>query len=255
MLDRFEMNNGYVCAYRVGVGGPAGRVLIVPPFGVPASVLGIVADELAGEGFEAITLDVRNHVGRGSGRMIDFSLPTVVDDCREAIRRYEPTAVVGLSLGARAALRAMATSPASPTAVLMIPVVEMRATLKTVLGYDPLFHHDVPEVEEVLGHRIRSAPFVDGALMHDLFSIEGTIRDLVDHGGRITLIPADADPWVDLSSVALVADAARLDGASIDVVPVPGDEHELHKHPELALRMISAAVGEVVREHRLATVA
>lgn len=93
------------------------------------------------------------------------------------------------------------------------------------------------------------------AIVHDLLAPEGTARDLADHGGRVTLLPADADPWVDLEMVKSVADLAWMAGAAVDVVPVPGDQHELHKHPELALPMIGALVNEVVRSHRLVVAA
>ncbi len=255
MVEQIAIGDGYAAAHRKGVGGTAGRVLVVPPFGVAASVLEFVGDELASHGFESIILDVRNHVGAGSGTMRNYCVSTVAQDCREAIERFEPTAVVGLSLGARALLRAVATTPASPTAVLVIPVVDLRSTLQTVLGWDVVTRADLPAVERVLGHRVEAPAFVNDAILHDLFSSSGTAADLANHGGRVTLLPADADPWVDLQTVKAVADSAWVAGASVDVVPVPGDQHELHKHPELALRMVSALVNEVVRSHRLVVAA
>jgi len=255
MVEQIEIGDGYAVAHRQSQGGTAGRVLVVPPFGVPAAVLEFVGDELASHGFESIVLDVRNHVGDGSGRMRDYRVSSVVEDCRTAIERYQPTAVVGLSLGARALLRAVSTTRISPTAVLVIPVVDLRSTLSTVLGWDVVTRVDLPETERVLGHRVNAPAFVNDAVLHDLLSTTGTARDLADHGGRVTLLPADADPWVDLDMVKSVADSAWASGASVDVVPVPGDQHELHKHPELALRMIGALVNEVVRSHRLVVAA
>jgi len=250
VVERIEVGDGYAAAHRVGIGGREGRVLIVPPFGVPAEVLGIVADDLANRGFEAITLDVRNHVGRGSGLMLDYRLSAVAEDCEAAIVRYRPTAVLGLSLGARALLRATSRLYASPTTVLMIPVVDLRSTLQAVIGEDVLTREKAPAVQRVLGRKVRTSSFIDDALLHDFFSPVGTQRDLLEHNGPVTLLPADQDPWIDLATVARVAD-----GAGVDVVPVPCDQHELHKHPEMAMRMIGAAIDELVRAHRLASVA
>ena len=109
MREKLETPDGYATVRRSGAGGKHGRILVVPPFGIPARTLGFVADELESRGYETCLLDTRNHVGDGSGTIENFRLSTVVDDCRNAIRRYEPTGVIGLSLGARALMRATAT--------------------------------------------------------------------------------------------------------------------------------------------------
>jgi len=251
MQELLETPAGHAAVRRIGTGGQQGRILIVPPFGIPARTLSFVADQLAERGYEACLLDVRNHVGDGSGTMHDYQLSAVVDDCRNAIRRYEPTGVIGLSLGGRALLRATASSGLHPHAVLLIPVVNLRSTLTEVLGRDLYLEPEVPEFHAVLGHSVRSKPFLDDALHHGLLSPEGTAHDLATLTGTTTLFPLDGDQWVDVQEVQRVSDCAQLQGARITTTAMAGNEHELHKHPELALRMIAAAVEEIDRLHQL----
>ena len=249
--ERLETPAGHAAVLRTGIDGRQGRVLIVPPFGVEARTLRFVADQLARLGYETCLLDARNHVGEGSGTIAEYRVSDVVDDCRNAIRRYEPTAVLGLSLGARALIRATATSGLTPHAVLLIPVVDLRSTLTAVLGRDLYTQAYVPEFHPVLGYRVRSKRVLDDALHHGLLTPESTAHDLAAHSGTTTLIPLDGDQWVDVQTVQRTAEHAQLQGAHITTTPMPGNEHELQKDPEVALQIVAAAVAEIERLHQL----
>jgi pimeloyl-ACP methyl ester carboxylesterase len=104
-IDTIE---GFAVAHRAGSETSRGSVLIVPPFGVPATTLRVVADAVVADGFDTVLLDPRDHVGAGSGTIENFRVSQLADDCAEAMRRFEPVCVVGVSLGARALLRALA---------------------------------------------------------------------------------------------------------------------------------------------------
>ena len=64
------------------------------------------------------------------------------------------------------------------------------------------------------------------------------------------MFPLDGDQWVDVHDVVAAAEWGHLQGGPITATPMVGDEHELHKHPELALRMVAAAVDEIEKLHQ-----
>ena len=168
VFERLLSGDGFAGVHRRGPAGSRGRILIVPPFGVPARALDLVADELDRRGFESFTLDPRHHVGDGSGDIEQYRVSSVVEDCRAALDRYRPTCVVAVSLGARAALRAIAGSPDAPDAVFLIPVVDLRSTLSVVLGHDWAPAPELPPHMTVLGYDIAAEPFRQDCLDHDL---------------------------------------------------------------------------------------
>ncbi|MEM9562753.1 MAG: alpha/beta fold hydrolase [Actinomycetota bacterium] len=244
-IDCLPAGEGYAAVHRNGA-GPAGRCLLVPPFGVPASALELLAAALDAEGCESLRLDPRNHVGAGTGEITDFRLSDFADDCRRAVERYRPHVVVAISMGARATMRALASTPFAPRAVLLIPVVDVRATLGAILGRD-WFAVDEPELPErmpVLGSQVDAVAFRRDCVEHRMVSAEATRRDLAAIGNRATLLPGDDDPWVALQSVEQVVDS--LDPSQRPIVrPVACDRHDLHLDAELALRLMGVVLDEV----------
>lgn len=231
--DRLEINRG--------------RCLVVPPFGVPASAMAVLTDSLADRGLESARLDPRNHVGEGSGTIANFTLSGFAADCAEAIDRVRPSCVVALSMGARAVMRALASTRHQTTAVLAIPVVDVRSTLATILGTD-WFRPDAPEppdIVHVLDAQVQAPRFRRDCQIHDLASTEGTERDLLAVRGPITLLPGDNDPWVSSAEVLNLAERVRRRGRPVEARTVPCDRHDLHNDLLQALAMVDV-VAEVV---------
>lgn len=230
-------------------GTERGRCLIVPPYGVPAAALGFVAEALVARGRTAIRLDPRDHAGRGSGEMIDFRMSSLAADVATAIELVEPTCVTALSMGARATLRALRTTGTAADAVLLIPVVDARATIRTIVGFDWFAVPDaeLPPSAPVLGLDIRASRFLRDSERHALTELEDTRVDVAASRGRLTLVPGTADPWVDARDVAALR---RIDPARITVRPVESDRHRFDEDPVLLRRFVDLLVERVDELHR-----
>ncbi len=233
-------------AKRRGVGSPNGSVLILPPFGVAASALELVADLVVAEGFEAVLLDPRDSTGAGSGDIGEFRLSTLVEDCRAAVEHYRPDVVLAVSLSARAAARALAEIAEPPRSVFLLPVVDVRSTLTTVLDRDwfTVPDDEVPTRVRVLGFDILAEPFIADCLELGILSPESMRRDLEALDTSVTLLPGTRDPWIDHATVTEIFDAVGSSDPRIKMRSLACDQHELHRHPALAVRLITECVAE-----------
>lgn len=248
--ERLPVRDGYAVAIRRGRGGEQGRVMIVPPFGVPASALSFMADQLVPHGYEVVLLDPRNSNGDGSGDISQFRMSDVIEDCHAALDRYIPDTVVAVSLGARAVVRALAMRETSPRAVLLLPVVDMAATLHEVIGDDwfspAALEKEIPDVVPVLGFDMVSERFRPDAAGLDILTADSMVADLEAIAAPVTLLPGTRDPWIDHRTVTRVFHDAGRQNRRLKMQSLPCDQHELHKHPVMALRMIQACIGEVL---------
>jgi len=246
--ESLPIGNGVAVAHRRGIGVGRDRVLIVPPFGVPAATLGIVADLLVAEGCEAVLLDPRDSNGDGSGDICDFRMSTLIEDCQAAIEHYQPTVVVAVSLSARAAARALATSTTAPRSVFLLPVVDVRSTLTIVLGRDwfAVAPASIPPMTTVLGFEIRSEHFRSDCVDLGILSADSMRSDLEAISAPVTLLPGTQDPWIDHGMVSQIVDSIKPQRATLRMRSVPCDEHELQKHPAVAIQVINECVAEVL---------
>ncbi len=248
-IDQLQVEDGYAAVHLDGR-DERGRCLLVPPFGVPASALQLLADALQADGVATARLDPRNHVGLGTGEIVDFRLSDFVADCREAVECYRPSIVVAVSMGARAAMRALTTVTDGPDAVFLIPVVDVRTTLATILDRD-WFAADAAELPDrisVLGSDVDAASFRRDCIRHELVGVDGTRRDLGRLDGRVVLLPGTDDPWVQRPMVEQLVDSlAGVAGVagSLAIRPVRCDRHDLHADPELALALMGTVLDEV----------
>lgn len=246
-----SVDDGHAALHRSNPGGQRGRCLLVPPFGVPASALTILSDLLDGHGFECVRLDPRHHVGAGSGSIERFRMSSFVADCQRAIEVVDPTCVVAMSLGARAVIRALATGPLAPDAVLAIPVVDVRRTVSTIVGHDWFVTptEEIPEVLEVLGNDVRAREFVQDSRTNDLMTAEHTERDLASVRAPVLLLPGSCDPWVDCGAVEAAAERAAARGRPVASRAIDCDRHDIHNDVVQALALIDELVDEVIRIH------
>ena len=248
--ERLDVGDGYAVAIRRGRGGQYGRIMIVPPFGVPASALSFMADQLVPHGYEVILLDPRNSIGDGSGDISQFRMSDVIEDCHAALDRYLPDTVVAVSLGARAIARALAMRKTSPRAVLLLPVVDMAATLQEVIGEDWFspagLERPIPDVVPVLGFDMVSKRFRPDAEGLGILTADSMALDLEAIAAPVTLMPGTRDPWIDHGTATKVFHDAGRRNNRLHMRSLPCDHHELHKHPVMALRMIQACIAEVL---------
>ncbi|MEM9035156.1 MAG: alpha/beta fold hydrolase [Actinomycetota bacterium] len=249
MRTEVPVSGGFVTVYASSpLGEPRGRCLVGAPFGLPASALAIVERHLVDAGFSVMRFDPRDHVGAGSGEMADYRISTVTEDCSELIDLLQPTCVLAISMGAKAALRALADGEHHADAVLVTPVVSVRDTLRAILGADwfAVDHGEVPDPMLVLDHEIRAVQFRRDCELHGLVDLEGTIVDLLATPGRVRVVAGSHDPWVDRHAVRRAL--SLIEGRGRMTV-VPAVTHLLHLDPDLAVRMIDAAVEQIIDLH------
>ena len=211
---RLDTDIGHALVHRSNPNGHRGRCLVVPPFGVPAAALTVLTDSLDAAGFETCRLDPRDHVGEGSGDIEHFRMSTFALDCERAIETVEPTCVIALSLGARATMRALARTAHQPHAVFGIPVVDVRATVSTILDHDWFVAPapEVPESLEILGHRVRARDFAGDCWEHGFTGTRGALRDVEASAASMRLLPGIDDPWVRHLDVISIGDRAAATG-------------------------------------------
>lgn len=248
---RLATDAGHALVHRSNPDGRRGRCLVIPPFGVPATALSVLTDALDGAGFETLRLDPRNHVGEASGTIEHFRMSTFAADCAHAIDVVRPTCVVALSLGARATIRALARTAHQPHAVFGIPVVDVQATVSTILGCDwfeaPPPH--IPESIEVLGQRVRARAFADDCWEHGFTGTRGTVRDLEASSASVRLLPGIDDPWVRHLDVISIGDRTAATRQTVSVRSIDCDRHDIHNDIEQALRLVGDLFDEVVDHH------
>jgi pimeloyl-ACP methyl ester carboxylesterase len=217
---------------------------VAPIFGGTARSMFSFAHALNLNGFRTIRVDFRNHVGRSDGQIIDARLSTQVEDITLAAGSYPQAIVLGISLAARPAARAVATGAPICALVLLTPVVNLQTTLHEVTGRDycgPDFEALTPTVK-VLDYDIKEE-FIHDALAHGLTDLPSTIADL-NQPQPITLIAGDADPWVAITEVRQVR--AEI-GPTADLVEVPAAAHRLNRNPTVTMRYITETVLACLR--------
>ena len=248
---RLDADSGHALAHRSNPDGRRGRCLVVPPFGVPAATLTVLTDLLDDAGFETARLDPRDHVGDGTGTIERFRMSTFAADCAAAIDAIEPTCVVALSLGARATMRALARTRHQPHAVFGIPVVDVQATVSTILARDWFVAppSEVPEWVEILGCWVRARDFADDCWEHGFIGSRGTRRDIEAAGASMRLLPGFHDPWVRHADVTSVGDRAAATRHSVSVRSIDCDRHDIHHDVDQALRLVGEVFDEVVHHH------
>ena len=231
------------------VGSGRGHCLLVPPFGVTASELDVLGLTLASYGFEVTSIDPQDHVGTGSGDIRDFRLSSIVADCVLALHYIEPTCVVAMSLGARAALRSLADLGASTPAVLLTPVVDLGYTLRRVLERDwfAVPRDAIPEFVLVRDVPVRAAPFLRDAEAHDLVGVGDAVADLARTTGPVRLIAGSDDPWVDRNQIDGVV--ALSDRQRVDLRVVESVHHSLREDVPTARKFQAAALEAITEVH------
>lgn len=248
---RLDATSGHALVHRSNPDGRRGRCLVVPPFGVPAATLTVLTDLLDDADFETGRLDPRDHVGDGTGDIERFRMSTFADDCARAIDAFEPTCVVALSLGARAVARALSQTTHQPHAVFGIPVVDVSATISTILEHDwfvaPAL--EVPESIEILGQRVRAREFAGDCHAHGFTGTGGTLRDIAASTASMRLLPGLGDPWVGHLDVISIGDRAAATGRDVSVRSIECDRHDIHNDVDQALRLVAEMYDEVVRHH------
>jgi pimeloyl-ACP methyl ester carboxylesterase len=223
-------------------GRPAGRVVLVPPFGMSAERMFPAAYLLSANGFEVHRLDPRDHPGASTGTMATFHPSRLAEDVKTAVDASGGATVMAISLAARSVLRALPNTPKAEAAVLITPVVNVRATVREVTDcdwFERILVDDAP-LTRVLGYDVGTVMIRDCART-GMVAVGDAIADVLDSRVPISFIAGDADPWVDIEEVRAVVAAAASEGQDVDLRTVSAASHQLYRNPVLAMTFLQTA--------------
>jgi pimeloyl-ACP methyl ester carboxylesterase len=231
-------------------GEPVGSIVLVPPFGMSAERMFPAAYLLTLNGFEVYRFDPRYHPGRSTGSIETFKLSGLPADVAAILDLVPGAVVVGISLSARAVIRALAGRTDWGAAVLLTPVVNVRFTLEQVFGYD-LFARiyggeGLPPRVRVFGYDVDTS-FIQDCIEHRMVDVRDASIDLGECRRPFVLVAGDADPWVKLEEVRRLANEARERGRTVELVSVQAASHQLYRNPVLAMTYFQTATRECMR--------
>jgi len=226
-----------------------GDVVLGPVFGATAYSMFPFAYALARNGFRVLRPDFRHHVGLSTGSIEDMRMSEQATDLVTALELADDPLLVAVSLSARPAIRALTLTTGVAGAVLVEPVVDVRATLLEVVGTDHLHDRDdeQPERVLVLDYLVDPLTFVPDCLEHGLASLEDTMAEVERLDVPLTFVAGDADPWVRIADVEAAAGAHRAGGSDTMVVTIPAASHRLNRNPAVAARYIESMARECIR--------
>jgi alpha-beta hydrolase superfamily lysophospholipase len=253
---RFELRNGrgqrivgLACA-SAGAEN-AGCVIISPGFGKQARHFGVFSRYLTRHRFRTLRFDFTNHVGNSDGDITTLTMSSMAEDTQKVLeyaRREYPGEKIYLlspSLSARAATRALVSMAkgAPPDRVLLVlPVVDVEATLHRVIGRNVVEEWrkrpSPGEPIKVLDH-MTSLDFVGDALDSGFVGVEGASAELAAVAAPVTIIAGQDDEWVHTDEVrgALARGERTAKGARSLVVLESLTHDPVHNPPLMRLMM------------------
>jgi pimeloyl-ACP methyl ester carboxylesterase len=230
-------------------------VIIAPSYALSMRHFGPLSMFLTRNGFRSLRFDYTDHVGASEGDVYDFKLSTAEADLRCVLGALGdwgvtgPIGVISVSMGARIAFRALRDQPAIESLVSLVGVVNLRDTLKCVIGEDLVaecLDGRVPHDREALGYHM-SGHFVCDAVEHNLHSLESTKHDIAQCQFPITHVFAEDDAWTNLDEVESVF-GEGTETAKRQIYILPEASHKLEYNPVAARTAFSLATSAVARE-------
>ncbi len=222
----------------VGAVSSAPGVLLLPGFGMTAHSMLLAAYIMSANGLRVFRPDLRNQVG---ARAQGFRLSRLTADIGALMESIDPAALVAMSIAAPAALRA--ARGRGIALALVVPVVDVRSTLRTVCGED-WFERPSPAADgstvQVLGQDV-DIEFVDDCRDHGFVDATGTLADLRLTSGPVDLVIAAEDRWVSRAQARSLAESVDAGWHE-----VPGAGHLLYRDPAAALHAFHAATAALL---------
>lgn len=235
-----------------------GLVLMPSSYSKQIRHYAILSAYLNRHGFDTFRFDLTNHVGMSDGEIRQFSMSSMVDDIKAVVSAEAGTSsvaaagygvsMVAFSLSARAAIRAWAELDRAEQLVLVMPVVNPRATLLEAAGVDVFAQRFLDGVRagdgvlEVMGYDVGWEFGVDG-LASRLADLADTAEDLDAVSAPIATIFGSADEWVVADEVTSVL---RLDQfPERTTLLIEGASHDLAHNPPV-LRLLTEAMLAVL---------
>lgn len=232
-------------------------VVMAPGYGETKRDYLALAYYFAANGFRVLRYDHTNHVGESDGQHYHVSLSSMKEDFQTMVRfvglQWPGSAVIGLasSLGVRAALRAESDRPALDLLVLLVGIVNVRATV-TAVHQEDVFTNYVkgcqPETTNILGFNV-GRHFLADACREHFVSLEDTLQDVQHLQTSVMMVSAGNDAWVDGQD--LVRFAKALGPRLGNWIVAPEALHRLQENPLIAKETYRQVVAYCL-EHQCA---
>lgn len=162
-------------------------VIVVPGFGKTQTDYLPLSYFLAANRVRVLRYDHTNHVGQSDGDVLHMTLQSMQVDCQTVLdfaRTTWPTAPLAIlaeDLGARVALRVMASTGTRGLLLLVNPVLDLQATLTAGYGRDVLSDHRrgvQRGVDNLWGYNVNLDRFLDDAVAGDYADLSTSAVDL-----------------------------------------------------------------------------
>ena len=216
---------------------PRPPVLILTGFGRPMCDLATVAAFVSWAGPVTYRFDPPFHVGISQGEIDRFTLSGYYQALECALEHISETEgdtveVIAFSIGLRIALRAITEGAEVSRAVGVSGVVDLRATLRRALGYDPDAPVEtLPEASPFQGHTVYREPFLADLHEHAWLAAD----DGLDRSTPLTLIAGTDDEWVTTADYEAFRERW---GGPVETRFLAHIAHDVGKHRTAFLRLI-----------------
>ncbi|MBI1865282.1 MAG: alpha/beta hydrolase, partial [Nitrospirae bacterium] len=191
-------------------------VVMPPAYGEHKTTALLPAYTFAANGFHVLRYDTTDSVGESDGAILDFTLSQHEEDLHAALDYVEnsfqayPIVVCAASLGARSALKAASCDPRIRALALLVPVVDLQATLTAVHLEDlvdrHLRGHDYGTMN-VLGHSVKADHFLGNSIAFNFHNLQTTLEDSRSTQVPVHVIAGLRDTWVSLDAVKLALES------------------------------------------------
>jgi pimeloyl-ACP methyl ester carboxylesterase len=234
--------------------GDDGSVLVLAPgFGRRMHHLSVFSRILNNLGATTVRFDLTDHVGASDGDVAGLTMSSIQEDVEAVLaalhaeRSGAKVILVAQSLAARASIRALGSAPGSVKgAILLLPVVEVRDTIRRATGSDLFGAYERGEISpdtliRIAKHEVGTDFGVD-AFGGRWLGLETTIQELAAIPIPVFAIGAEHDDWIqveDFSKVFVQESPGRR--AAI----LKATSHDLDQNLPAMRLVLSMVVSEV----------
>jgi hypothetical protein len=225
-------------------------VLLVPGFAQRMRHIGAIAQYLVANGAVVYRFDSLAHVGLSDGSVREFNGSMIMHSL-EAVSSYvrkahdnAPMVGIAISLMARALVRFAAGRDWFRRIVLLVGVVDGRATLKAALGCDylPMPEEELPATVEIERQAVDPRYLWRDERQNRWGGLEPVIDELRQVKAGVVNFISSTDEWVDPAHVEEAF--KRGNGGPRYIVSLPEGAHKIAANP-VALREVLDRITRV----------
>lgn len=214
---------------------------------------------LVNNGFNVLRYDNRNHNGNSTGKILDFTLKSAIEDLsivmnyvqRELSYTKEQLGIVGISISNKVVMEYLKKIENRVSVyVSLVGVVNMQHTLEAIAGFDAVKEkksdkEHILGVHKLLSYEIDWDNFVTDMLELKLEDVNSSLEAVEQIDIPVYAIVAEKDNWVNMDEVDIVLKRCiHVKGKHV----LQGATHELYKNPESAKTAMRQILLNV-REH------